>query len=165
MEITGEWRKLRKISSPFTCLVLIVWLDKRFKNECILDLSSTNLGTYKYIENIIPEIWRQQITWEKTRRWYITKMDLEVNGMWGCEVRLWSEAVRWGCEVRLWGEAVYLTAPFHFHKRRHDRKTSTCSSPLIFIWLIYKTSVSTSQWTQFAPTSRTNRLVLLPLGK
>jgi len=56
IEITGELRKLRKINSSFSCLVLLLSLDKRFKKKGTLDLSSTDLGTYKYIENIIPEI-------------------------------------------------------------------------------------------------------------
>ena len=53
MEITGEWRKLRKRNS-FACLVFFVLLDIRRKE--LYRLSSTNLGACKYIENIIPEI-------------------------------------------------------------------------------------------------------------
>jgi hypothetical protein len=62
-------------------------------------------------------------------------------------------------------EAVYLAPPFHFDIRTHDRKTSTCSVPLIFIGLVYKTSVSNSVRTQSASSRRTNRLVVLPSGE
>ena len=33
--------------------------------------------------------------------------------------------------------AVYLAAPFHFDKRKYDKKTCTCSINLIFFFFTY----------------------------
>jgi hypothetical protein len=61
-------------------------------------------------------------------------------------------------------EAVYLAPPFHFDKKKtYDRKISTYSITLIFIWL--KSPVLTLQRTHSAYTRRTKQLVLLPSGE